>query len=75
MAKKKAAAGDNISVLQEAGVVAKKHKMTNSDVDLLNSLDKNEVDALISIRKKLGDDFLKKVSKGGKFPHPLSASF
>ena len=75
MAKKKATAGDNVSVLQEAGVVAKKHKMTGSDVDLLNSLDKNEVDALISIRKKLGDDFLKKVSRGGKFPHPLSASF
>jgi predicted nucleotidyltransferase len=73
--KKQTSNNDNVAVLQEAGVVAKKHQMTKSDVDLLNSLNKSEVDALISIKGKLGDAFLKKVSKGGKFPHPLSASF
>jgi len=65
----------NIEVMQQNGLVAKKHKISEDDQKLLNSLSASEVKALISIRGKLGDKFLSKIHKGGKFPHPNTAGF
>jgi hypothetical protein len=49
--------------------MSEKHKA------LVETLTGDEVNALISVRKKLGDDFIKKTAKGGKFPHPATISF
>ena len=65
----------NIEVMQEAGLVAKKHKISEEDQKRLNSLSASEVKALISIRGKLGDTFLKKIHKGDRFPHPNTSGF
>jgi hypothetical protein len=58
-----------------AGLIHKQHKISESDLKALNSLSPTEVKALSSIRAKLGDSVLKKVHKGGRFPHPASSSF
>ena len=65
----------NVEVLQGAGIVHKNHTMNEHDQKLLNSLSKSEVDALISIKNKLGEDFLRKTTKDGRFPHPDTSAF
>ena len=65
----------NIETMQEAGLVLKNHKISAGDQKLLNSLSASEVKALISVKKKLGDSFMKKIHKGGRYPHPDTSSF
>ena len=64
--------GPNMERLTEAGIVHPQHTMSEQDQQLVEKLSKEEVEALISIRHKLGDDFIKKTAKEGKFPHPAS---
>ena len=47
----------NIERLQQAGLVEVHHPLTPEEVASVNALSAAEVDALISIRSKLGDDF------------------
>jgi len=65
----------NIEKMQALGLVAKQHKISEGDQKLLNSLSASEISALASMRKKLGDTLLKKIHKGGRFPHPNTSSF
>ena len=65
----------NIETMQANGLVLKKHKISEADQKLLNSLSASEVKALISVKEKLGESFLKKIHKGGRFPHPDNSSF
>lgn len=47
----------NIERLQQAGLVEVDHQLTPDEINSVNQLSSAEVDALISIRAKLGDDF------------------
>jgi hypothetical protein len=58
--------------LKDAGIVHPQHTMSEHDQRLVETLSKEEVEALISVKHKLGDDFVKKTMKEGKFPHPAS---
>lgn len=69
------AASTNLKKLQKAGLVHSETTMSEKDRALVETLSADEVSALISVRKKLGDDFIKKTAKGGKFPHPATVSF
>jgi hypothetical protein len=66
---------NRVEELQKAGLIAKKHNMTENDEKLLNSLTAAEVRTLINVKKKLGTRFLKKGAKDNTFPHPDSSSF
>jgi len=70
-----AVAATNIEKMQKLGLVAKPHHITEGDQKLINSLSDSEISALVSMRKKLGDPLLKKIHKGGRFPHPDTSSF
>jgi hypothetical protein len=50
----------NIERLTEAGVVPAGHKFDEDEEEAIESLSRHEVDALISSKDKLGDDFIKK---------------
>ena len=65
----------NIEKMQKSGLVLKKHNISEGDQKLLNSLSASEVKALISVKKKLGTAFMKKIHKGGRYPHPDTSSF
>ena len=65
----------NIETMQAHGLILKKHKISEGDQKLLNSLSASEVKALISVKNKLGEPFLRKIHKGGRFPHPNTSSF
>jgi hypothetical protein len=69
------AATSNLKKLQKAGLVHPETTMSEKHKALVETLTGDEVNALISVRKKLGDDFIKKTAKGGKFPHPATISF
>lgn len=47
----------NLERLQQAGLVEVKHPLTAEEVENVNALSPAEIDALISIKAKLGDDF------------------
>ena len=64
-----------VEKLQKGGVIATPHQISPEDVDAINSLHDSEVDALISVKNKLGDDFFKKTAEGGQFPHVGTVSF
>ena len=66
---------NRVEELQKAGLIAKKHNLTENDENLLNSLTAAEVKTLINVKNKLGTRFLKKGAKDNKFPHPDSSSF
>jgi hypothetical protein len=65
----------NVEILQKAGIVHKQTTMNEHDEGLLNSLTPAEVRCLITIKNKLGVEYLKKCSKGGRFPHPDTSAF
>ena len=65
----------NVEKLQQAGVIATPHAIEPQDVTAINSLSESEVDALISVKNKLGDDFFKKTAQDGQFPHVGTVSF
>lgn len=55
----------NLERLQQANLIEVDHALTPDEIDNINDLDTSEVDALISIRAKLGDDFFtRKVPMG-----------
>lgn len=47
----------NLERLQQAGLIEVNHPLTPDEVSNVNQLSSAEIDALISIRAKLGDDF------------------
>ncbi len=50
----------NVETLMEAGVVPGDHTLTSDEVSVINGLSASEVQALISIKQKLGDDFIQR---------------
>jgi hypothetical protein len=55
----------NIERLQQAGLIEVHHPLTPEEVNSVNQLSSAEIDALISVRSKLGDDFFnRKVQVG-----------
>lgn len=50
----------NVERLQQAGLIETEHPLTPDEVNSVNQLSSAEVDALISVRAKLGDDFFKR---------------
>jgi hypothetical protein len=47
----------NFDRLQAAGLIEVQHALTPDEINNINQLSSAEVDALISVRAKLGDDF------------------
>ncbi len=55
----------NFERLQAAGLIEMQHSLTADEMNSINQLSTAEVDALISVRAKLGDDFFnRKVQVG-----------
>lgn len=50
----------NVERLQQAGLIETEHPLTPDEVNSVNQLSSAEIDALISVRAKLGDDFFKR---------------
>ncbi len=50
----------NVERLQEAGLIVAQHPLTDDEIANLNGLSEPEVDALISVRAKLGDSFFQR---------------
>jgi hypothetical protein len=55
----------NLERLQQAGLVEVNHPLTDDEVISVNQLSSTEIDALISIRAKLGEDFFTRKVKMG----------
>ncbi len=55
----------NFERLQSAGLIETEHSLTPEEVNSINQLTTAEVDALISVRAKLGDDFFNRKVKVG----------
>jgi hypothetical protein len=49
---------DNLKLLQEAGLLRSGYEFSAEDLQLLRSLSEEEVKALISVKRKVGEDFL-----------------
>jgi hypothetical protein len=47
----------NVESLQQAGLIQTAHPLTDDEIASVNQLSPAEIDALISVRAKLGDDF------------------
>ena len=55
----------NFERLQSAGLIEVNHSLTPEEINSINQLSSAEVDALVSVRAKLGDDFFnRKVQVG-----------
>lgn len=55
----------NLERLQQAGMIEVNHPLTPDEVNGVNQLSSAEIDALIAIRAKLGEDFFtRKVPMG-----------
>ncbi len=55
----------NVERLQQAGLIQVHHPLTDAETTSVNQLSSAEVDALISVRAKLGDDFFQRKVKEG----------
>lgn len=55
----------NFERLQSAGLIEVHHSLTADETNSINQLSATEVDALISVRTKLGDDFFQRKVKVG----------
>ena len=64
-----------VEKLQNGGVIATPHQISDEDAAAINSLSDHEVDTLIAVKNKLGEDFFKKTAEGGQFPHVGTVSF
>ena len=51
---------DNLTTLMSAGVVPQDHTLTNDDLGVIQALNDAEVQALINLKQKLGDDFIQR---------------
>ena len=55
----------NLERLQGSGLIEVEHPLTPAEISNINQLSSAEVDAIISVRTKLGDDFFtRKVEVG-----------
>jgi len=59
----------NLEQLQQAGLVKAHHPLTPEEIESVNALSQAEVDALISVRAKLGDKFFERKVKEGDSHH------
>ena len=55
----------NVERLQQAGLIQTHNPLTDDEIQSINQLSPAEVDALISVRAKLGDDFFKRKVQDG----------
>jgi hypothetical protein len=55
----------NVEKLQQAGLLQTEHQLTDDELQTVNQLSPAEVDALISVKAKLGDDFFKRKVQDG----------
>ena len=55
----------NVEKLQQAGLLQTDHQLTDDEMQTVNQLSPAEVDALISVKVKLGDDFFKRKVQDG----------
>ena len=54
---------DNLTTLTSAGVVPQDHTLTDADLGIIAALTTVEVQALINLKQKLGDDFIQRNSQ------------
>jgi hypothetical protein len=50
----------NVEKLKAAGVVPHDHKLTDGDHSTIENLSDHEVQSLINLKQKLGDEFVKR---------------
>ena len=55
----------NVEKLQQAGLVQTHHPLTPDEIQSVNQLSPAEIDALISVRAKLGDAFFERKVQDG----------
>jgi hypothetical protein len=55
----------NVERLQQAKLIEVDHALTADDINSINQLSSSEVDAMISVRAKLGDEFFTRKVKVG----------
>ena len=60
----------NIDQLREGGVAHPKHDFTDEEIERLESLSEEEVQALISVKQKLGHDLVTKQHGADDETHP-----
>jgi hypothetical protein len=53
----------NLEKLKTAGVVPDNHTLTDADTSTIENLSDQEVQSLISLKQKLGDDFVQRNSR------------
>ena len=51
---------ENLDLLISAGVIPQNHTLSAGDIEVVNELSSEEVDALIAVKFRLGDDFLQR---------------
>ena len=59
----------NVEQLQQAGLIVTQHPLTPDEVESVNALNQAEVDALISVKVKLGDAFFARKVQVGEAQH------
>ena len=64
----------NITTLTNAGLIAPNAKFNAADQQVIESLSQDEVNALISISKKLSADFVARNFGGGGGAEPMNAA-
>jgi hypothetical protein len=53
----------NLETLKAAGVVPDNHTLSDTDCSTIENLSDQEVQALISLKQKLGDEFVQRNSR------------
>ena len=64
-----------LSTLQKAGLVHRRHTLSDKEIAIIERLTPAEVRTLKRVKIKLGTRLLRKTAKEGKFPHPDSFAF
>ncbi len=59
----------NVEQLQKAGLIVTRHPLTADEIESVDQLTQPEVDALISVRAKLGDKFFERKVQDGDSHH------
>jgi type 2 lantibiotic biosynthesis protein LanM len=65
----------NISTLQAAGIIHRRHTLSDKEVAVIEKLTKAEIQTLKKVKQKLGVKLLRKTARGQRFPHPDSFAF
>jgi hypothetical protein len=50
----------NLDALMSAGVIPDDHTLTKDDIEIINGLKAEEIKALIDLKIKLGEEFLRR---------------